>query len=396
MSCIRLRPRLLRREHLQVLVEAMDAVQDHLAAPAVLAAAGRFFDRCFEDEEQLALYLQDADAHSQFYPWLLWDADVSEDRLGRILVGATSGIRLELLQSLIDTPADVYQVRRATAERTTLERVTDGMLVSLNEPVLPTVLAVDELLVARVLNLGDCQLLDAVHACLPTSARRGLVRAARKAERLPDERRLPMLLRAADRAMARSLRKDARLTAPDGAPIMRATTLFRVADPKQVREGMDYAAARGLLIGDGPQQWRVTSPSLGHAGATLQLRGTRLLASTSSLERADALAELLQARIPGLERSISVLQDLDGLLGEDGRSPREVRRLAQAWIDEYLTSFEDTPQRSLGGITPRQAMATSRGRTQVRNMLRSVQRFGDVAGAHVAKPVNVIWSSLDP
>ncbi len=395
MMCIRLRPRLLRREHLQVLVEAMDTVQDRLEDKSVVAAASRFFKRNFATGSDLSLYLQDLDAHSQFFPWLLWDAGLASDRLGARLVQRSSGVRGELLQALLDTSPDVYQVRHCTARTTLLERVSDGTLVGLEEPVLHTVLAQNELLVARVLDLGDCRLLDAVHACLPASARRGMVRAARRAANAPDEERLPRLMEAADRAMSRVLSVDSRLTAPDGAAIMRATAVFVVDEPRVVRAGLATAVQQGLLAERGHDRWIVTSPTIGHAGATLQLRGDRLLASTSSLDRSDDLAERLERRLPGLRRSVSLLRDLDGLLGDDGMSPAEVRRLAQDWLDEYLTSFEDTPQRSLGGITPRQAMATSHGRTQVKSILRSVQRFSDVAGAHVPKPVSLIWSGLE-
>ncbi len=396
MTCIRFRPRLLRREHLQLLVEAMDTVQDRLDDASVLTAAGRFFATDFRDGDELGKWLQDRDAHSQFFPWLLWDAGPREQRLGaRVVVGGgpMGPARAELLDVLLDSPADVFQVVRSTDSCTTVERVRDSQLIALEEPVLHAVVGVGELLVARVLDLGDCHLLDAVHACLPITGRRGMVRAARKAAQLPSEQRLPLLMAAGQRAMARAWRHESRLKDPDGAPIMRVTTRFAIEDETAVARALEHTATEGLLRRRARGVWVVSNPSLGHVGATLRLRAGRLMTSTSSVPRADTLAGRLERQLPGLRREMTVLRDLDGVLGEEGHGHAEVRRLAQDWVEEYLAGFEDTPHKSLGGITPREAMRTSRGRSKVRDMLQSVQRFGDAAGADTPG-VDHIWSKL--
>ncbi|MCO4760535.1 MAG: hypothetical protein KC502_03480 [Myxococcales bacterium] len=373
----------------------MDRAQDQLDETNVIAAAGRFFKRGFTGHGELGTYLQDRDAHSQFFPWLLWDEGQPKTRLGRQLSSSAGSHRQELIDCLIDTPPDVFQVRRSAGQVATLERVSDGRLMMLEDEVLQTVISPDELLVARVLDLGDCQLLDAVHACLPPSARRGMVRAARQAQRLGHEERLPLLMSAANRAMNRALSRQPRLTGPDGAAIMRATVVFSMTDRAAADRWLSSAESEGLVTKQARGRWQIASSGFGQMGATLRIRKDRLLASTCSLERADQLAARLSAEIPGLQRKVSLLRDLDGLLEDEQMSPHEVRRLAQDWLDEYLTGFEDTPQNSLGGITPRQAMATSRGRVQVRKILRSVQRFSDVAGARVPAPMDTIWTRLE-
>ena len=134
MSLIRLRPKLLRRDHLKILMVAMDAVQDELAADSVLRAAERFFRRTFKDGDELERYLHDEDAHSQFFPWLLWDAGVPNQRLGAKLVlraeqWGPAGI--EVLDALLRTDAELYQVLHASDRLVALETVAGGTLQEL-------------------------------------------------------------------------------------------------------------------------------------------------------------------------------------------------------------------------------------------------------------------------
>ncbi|HAN29990.1 MAG TPA: hypothetical protein DCQ06_00195, partial [Myxococcales bacterium] len=143
MSLIRLRPKLLRRDHLKILMVAMNAVQDELDAEGVLRSAEVFFRRQFDDGEQLERYLHDEDAHSQFFPWLLWDAGLANHRLGaKLVLGAQSWgpVAIELIDSLLKTRAELYQVIHASDRLVALERLRDGHRVALNEPVLQSVI----------------------------------------------------------------------------------------------------------------------------------------------------------------------------------------------------------------------------------------------------------------
>ena len=90
-------------------------------------------------------------------------------------------------------------------------------------------------------------------------------------------------------------------------------------------------------------------------------------------------------------------QDLDALF--DSKSPKlkvpERTRLAQDWVDEYLSRFQDTPQRSLGDITPREAAQTRAGRTKVLKMLRSLERFSEAAGIEYHTQLETILRDLN-
>lgn len=396
---IDLRPFMLRRAHLRLLVAAMEEVQDFLGDPSVLSAAGRFYDRSFRNKMELSRYLSSNDGHSQFYPWLLWDARLPRRKLGqRLLDGSVraGGCDGQIADALLMTRADVYQVTRCDADVARLERVADGKIVTVQEPVLGTVSAPGELLVARILDLDGIFLLDAVHACLPAQARLGMLRASRKARRLPVERQLPSLLAASSRAMRRVSAGQPNLHAPDGGDIVHTTLVFDVADAAPVDRRLSEAVESGLLRrrGDG---WVIADDVSGLAGVSLRLGGGRLYASTGCAQRAEALRERVAAWLPGVRYRVCVHRDLDGLLVADPWDESdvdEVRTLAERWLQEYLTAFSDRPQRTLGWITPREAVRTARGRTKVRELLRSVQRFSDAVGAGCEGAVESILSEL--
>ena len=394
---IAFRPFALRRAHLRVLVAAMDAVQDYLTDPHVLEAAERFYDRSFANADALSRHLSAHDGHSQFYPWLLWDAEQPRGRLGRRLLEPTAtGAEREIVQALLRNRADVYQVAECTEEAATLERVADGRLLRIDEPVLGTVSAPGELLIARILDLGDHHLLDAVHACLPPQGRRGLVRAARRSRRCRAEEQLPLLLAAAGRAMRRLQRAQPSLNAPDGGPVTQTTLVFEMRDPAAISARFHSAVASGLLRDQG-SRWLVINSRSDLTGVTLRLSGRRLHATTSCSERADRLRQRLQAWLPELRYIAAVHRDLDALLmAEHWRDEEmvELRRLGEQWLEEYLTAFKDRPQRTLGGRTPREAVRTVRGRDKVHALLRSVQRFSDAVGTDCSPMVDMIWDEL--
>ena len=375
----------------------MDAVQDYLTDPDVLSAGERFYDRPFISGEALSRHLCSLDDHSQFYPWLLWDADHPRGRLGRRLLGDSStGAEREVLDALLRTRADVYQVVSTSEESAVLERLADGRVIEVAEPVLGTVSARNELLVARILDLGDHHLLDAVHACLPPQGRRGLIRAARRARRVGIDGQLPMLLAAASRAMGRLQRQQPTLNAPDGGPVTQTTLVFDVLDHPTVAGRLAQAERRGeLRCSQG--RWVVVKSNANLVGVTLRLTEQRLHATTSCQDRTETLRKRLGQWLPELRYTAAVHRDLDALLTADYWRKDEVfelRRLGEQWLEEYLTAFKDRPQHSLGGRTPREAVRTVRGRGKVHALLRSAQRFSDAVGADAAGAIDSLWNEL--
>ncbi|GEM_PF-3413539 len=397
---ISFRPYALRRAHLRVLVSAMDSVQDYVSDPEVLAAAARFYDRDFATGELLQRYLTSNDGHSQFYPWLLWDAALDRGRLGPRLLSAETragGCEAEIAKALLNTRADVYQITRCDDDLATLERVADGALIEVEEPVLATVSAPGELLVARILDLGDQHVLDAVHCCLPPQGRRALVRAARKVRRIPIEEQLPKLIAAAGRAMRRLRMEQPSLVAPDGGAVVQTTLVFTTRDAAAINRRLEEASDRGLLR-ERRRDFVVAASGADLVGVSLRLSGDRLHATTSCEGRLDRLRERLEAWLPGLTYIATVYRDLDALLATDewhSEEARELRRLGEQWLEEYLSAFNDRPQRTLGGVTPREAVRTARGRTKVRALLRSVQRFSDAVGTDCNGVVDSLWAELD-
>ncbi len=399
-SLIRLRPHLLRRIHLRALLTAMDGVQDRLTQPDVLKAAERFFERRFEDGEQLSCWLREREAHTQFHPWLLWDARLGDSRMGAQLLRdqlAAGGAEREVAEALLATEATVYQVIGTNEHSTVVERVADGRCLALDEPVLQAVSTQGELLVARILDLGDCHLLDAVHACLPPAGRRAMVRAARRVTTLPVEQRLPKLLAASSRAMRRLMGELSPLTGPEGEPLVRATLIFEGADVSTVDRLMRAASARGELLQRDRNRYVIASSGFGHVGASLRTVGRRLHVTTSSVARLERIRADLEASLPTLRYRLTLLRDLNALLGtnleaENGHA--ELARLTQDWVEEYLSRFQDTPQRTLDDMTPREAVRTRRGRDKVLAMLRSVERVTETVGADCRSQMDSILSDL--
>ncbi len=400
LTLIRLRPHLLRRIHLRALLTAMDGVQERLSQPEVLKAAERFFERRFDDGEQLSRWLREREAHTQFHPWLLWDARLGNGRMGARLLRdqlRAGGAEREVAEALLATEATVYQVIGTNEHSTVVERVADGRCLALDEPVLQAVSTQGELLVARILDLGDCHLLDAVHACLPPAGRRAMVRAARKVITLPVERRLPKLLAASSRAMRRLVGDLSPLTGPEGEPLVRATLIFEGRDRETVDRLMRTASVRGDLLQRNQGRYVIANSSFGHVGASLRTVGSRLHVTTSSVNRLERIRADLEASLPDLRYRLTLLRDLNALLSTDlgeGSGHAELARLTQDWVEEYLSRFQDTPQRTLDDMTPREAVRTRRGRDKVLAMLRSVERVSKTVGADCRTQMDTILSEL--
>jgi len=385
---IPLRPFLLRRAHLRLLVAAVEQAQAAVGEAASLAAAERFFGQSFADQDALDEHLMERDGHSQFFPWLLWDAEFAAKR-GKRQPSGPVGNRLltecrdpssrEVLQALLAASADVYQVVGMNEESTVLECIADGRHVVVTEPVLRAVATAGELFLARVVDCGDCCLLDAVHACLPQGARRALLRAARKARSLPKPERLPLLLAAADRAMGRLADPGAR----DGQELLRVTAVHLLDDVEGLLATLASAVRDGAL--DQPSPWRfvIVDPDFGPAGAVLRVTRGRLYSATTSPQRARSLRSSVEKRLPVGRHACTLYRDLDGLLDPASRSswgPVEMQTVAADWVGECLATFHDTPHAWLGGVTPREAVRTATGRTQLTAWLRTVEQVSEVAG----------------
>lgn len=399
-TLIRFRPHQLRRRHLSLLVTAMDAVQETLDRPEVLAAAGRFFERPFRDGDALSNLLRERDAHSQFYPWLLWDASFRSGSLGRRLMGRKGSGNADdraLVEALAGAAPDVYQIVTSNNGESMLERVRDGERVVVHEPVLGAVSSPGDLLVARILEHPECWLLDAVHIVLPGATRRGMVRAARRAAGLHRERRLQIIMAAAFRALARLRRRATPLRTPDGTPLIRATVTFEVVDTAAVQQGIARLVAAGSIERVGDDQLRLIDPSLGAIGATIRSRGGLLFASTRSLGRAKRLEQRLPAALAGLRAGLTVICDLGAMLDEDRAETlddADIARMTRDWLEEYLRDLQDRPLRSLGGVTPREAVQSSAGRGRVRALVRALEPLGEVGGPESKRSLDAFWSTL--
>ncbi len=390
------RPFLLRRAHLRVLVAAVDLAQESLCEPAIRAAASRFFGRRFKDEQALESYLAERDAHSQFFPWLLWDAELPGGPLGaRLRKTRTTGPEREVLDALLTARADVFQVTGLGAKSTVLERVADGTCHAVSEPVLQAVASRGELFVARVVDCGDCCLLDAVHASVPAAARRALVRAARRQADARVEARLPLLLAASRRAVERMALPE--LPWQDSGALLRATLVFAAGDPAGLLATLKAEVKSGRLEAQSPRRFVVCGAGLGPVGAVLRVSGDRLYAATSSSAKTHALRKSLETNLPELTYCCTLYRDLDALLDprlRDRWAAGELRSIAQDWVDECLATFHDTAHDWLGGVTPREAVRTPTGRLQVRAWLRAVERVSEVAGPSYGAALQSLWRDL--
>lgn len=400
-NVVRLQPHLLRAAHLRVLVAAVDQAQMAFDDAEVLEAAGRFFARePFTSADTLQVWLDDHDAHAQFLPWLLWDAEAdaavpSRNSLSRRLARQfRSGPEKTVLKALALTRPDVYAVVAVDGKTTTMERLRDRSLVVVHEPVLRSMAAIGEVFVARVVEVGGLHLLDAVHASLPAICRPAMLRIAKRLDTLPAERRLPTLLSAASRSLSRVRPTPARLPGPAGR--MRWTMVFAVDDVLRVQEALKRATQDGQLARLAPNRFAVLDPTLGPIGATLRLSGPRFFAATSAPGGVNRLRSGLPPLI-GLQPQATLVRDLEPLFDARRRSEwssSELQSVAREWMGECLTAFQDTAQPWLDGATPREAVRTADGRIRVKAWLSHVEIVGEVAGPGYNTAVQRLWREL--
>lgn len=397
-----IRPYLLRSAHLRVLVQAVERAQRHLGDADVLLEAGRHFGEKFATGADLERYLDAGDLHSQFFPWLLWDAELRDTHgepsgpLGqRMLQSARSGAEKQVLNALLQTPPTAFQVTGTNKLSCVLERLHDGRCFVIDEAVLRAVATKGEIYIARVLDLGDVFLLDAVHACAPMAARRGLIRVARRLEQEARPNRLVPLLLACVRGIDRATGQQMPWHASAGN--LRQTHVFALPDVRATQQLLRAAVQAGELTAHSDRHFVFTGAQLGPAGATLRLTQDRLHAATTAAWQVAPLREAVESHFGQLSYLLTLCCDLDALFdpAQRGRwDQEELQCLAQDWVDERLVNFHDTPHDWLGGATPRQAVRTALGRTQVQAWLRAMERVSEVAGPRYRSALQRIWREL--
>jgi hypothetical protein len=109
------------------------------------------------------------------------------------------------------------------------------------------------------------------------------------------------------------------------------------------------------------------------------------------------LRQAVQAALPGVRYVSTLVRDLDTLLDPETRihwQNDELQTVARDWIGECLATFHDTAHPWLGGVTPREAIRTPAGRTQVHAWLRTVEQVSEVAGPGWEKALQSIWRDL--
>ncbi len=397
-----IRPYLLRSAHLRVLVQAVERAQHHLGDVEVLRAAEQHFGEKFATGGDLERYLDEGDLHSQFFPWLLWDAQLRASPAGpagplgmRMLQGARTGAERDVLTALLQTPPTAFQVAGSNKLAVVLERLHDGRCFAIDEAVLRAVATKGEIYVARVLDLGDVFLLDAVHACAPTAARRSLIRVARRVEQEARPNRLTPLLLACVRGLDRATGQQMPWRASTGN--LRQTHVFALPDVQKTQQLLQEAVQNGHLTRHSDRHFVFTGSQLGPAGATLRLTQDRLHAATTAGWQVAPLREAVKNHFGPLQFLLTLCCDLDALFDPAQRSrwdQEELQCLAQDWVDERLVNFHDTPHEWLGGATPRQAVRTALGRTQVQAWLRAMEKVSEVAGPRYRSALQRIWREL--
>ena len=392
-----LHARLLARAHVRVLVAAVGYGQTQFDRAHVLKAATTFFGASVLNRADLEAELDEQEAHAHFLPWLLWDAPrsprapaLAADLRDRF----RSGVERTVLDGLLAVRPDAYAVASVDAAGVALERLADGARTWLDDTTLRAVAAVGEIYIARILFVGDVALLDAVHACLPAAARPHLEKAALRAGRVARSKALPTFLAACQRVSQRLARLQPGLAEVRGQ--MHATLVFALPAGAAVTDRLEALATSGDLERR-RDRLSIRRPSIGPVGTVLRVSVGRLLASTSAPWRARSLRVAVERAMPGVRYLCTLYRDMGPLfdVGRREELPRhELRRLAEDWLGECLLTFSDTPHVWLDGATPREAVRTPSGRTQVQAWLRDVERLGEVAGPACRAAVDSLRQDL--
>ncbi|MBI5609972.1 MAG: hypothetical protein HY902_13950 [Deltaproteobacteria bacterium] len=385
MTLTHLRHHQLRRVHMRLLTRAVEFAQENLEQPEVVAAASRFFAQRLHSVRDLEARLLDDDADVQFYPWLLWDADLGEGPLGegplglRLPMRGRSTMEHEVWTALLATRPAAWLLRASEGKSAELLHLGDGRRAPIVEPMLEHGPPAGEVLVARVVDLGDLYLLDAVHAALPGRTQAAMARAQKLAARETAERQLRRLLSAAT-AAAHSEKPRRGGTLPHTG--VRTTLVLQHASEAACLEALHAACARGTLDQLGPRRFAFAGGSLAPAGAVLRLHAERLHASTIHRDRVADLQSAVSELLPEAVLTMTMHRDLAGLLhggGPTAVSRGELRALANDWLNEALVDFGDTPHADLGGQTPRALSQTTEGIAKMRAWFRAVAPLAALA-----------------
>lgn len=297
MALTQLRPHRLRRLHWRTLVKAVEFAQLSLDDPQVVLAASRFFRRQVANGRDIEQLLVERDCEAHFIPWVLWDAQCRDGgALGRVLAQRARGKETrEILSALLQCRPEVWQIASAAGSEAELVRLRDGFAAKINDPVLQAGLSVGDLLIARVADLGDVQLLDAVHDALPQRCAAAMKKAAVRIAKLPPEAMLWQLRRAAYLAVT----APAPAARPKGKAGKQAVQLvFAVADRATVQIQLAQAAAAGSATAQGDGHWLV-SPADSTAGHPWRLhwRRGKLVAECAPADH-ELVRERVQALVP--------------------------------------------------------------------------------------------------
>lgn len=380
---------------MRLLVRAIEYAHETLADVDVLEAAEAFFLRRVASERDLQQLMADHDAEVQFLPWLLWDAPHPCGALAQRLIGKTKSVlERELLRGLLATEPALWRVKHIDGAVAELERIDNHHTARVFEPLLEHGPPAGELLVARVVDLGDVQLLDAVHMALPASCARRLSRAAKSAAALPRHRRLRALLRAASRAAQAAVPAAPKPLQQD---TLRATLVFRHDGEAACLCALHDAVASGALEALGPRRFAVADERCGPLGAVLRVHGQRLHASTIRTNQMAALRAAVEGWVPSAVWTMTLHRDLAPLFDPQAQraaATAELRALASDWLSEALASFGDTPLDQLGGATPRQAARTRHGRIQVRAWLQAAATVAACAEPRYQSQLQALASEL--
>ena len=179
---------------------------------------------------------------------------------------------------------------------------------------------------------------------------------------------------------------------------------------------------------EGPQRWTWTGPAPG--GPSLPEEGLRwnistesgrvvlgsvalkertLMLSVNSAARAERGRTLLQAALAGLTKPpLTEIRTLDQAMadhdpddanGQVDLPPELERELVHGIMDRQYWAVLDEPVPALGGVSPRAAVKTPKGRAKVAAWLKTLEngpgRAGDPDGAMASYDFTWMWRDLD-
>ncbi len=295
-STTALRPHRLRRLHWQTLVKAVEYAQHCLDKPQIVSAASRFFRRELRTGRDVEALLSELDCEAQFIPWVLWDAQIDHNgALGRVLAAkARNRETREILAALLSCRPEVWRFDRVQGETATLTRLRDGCTAEVTEPALAFGAVGGELMIARVADLGDLHLLDAVHETLPARCEATMKKAAMRIARMRPEAQLYALRRAALVAVTDTEPKVDRPTRKSHKAWM--SWVFAV-DLGSALPALERQVAAGTLQVTSRRSWQICAPAGDLVGCTVAIHRGRLHVSAPRQQLGDTLCAWVQAHV---------------------------------------------------------------------------------------------------